>query len=90
MFVFVIVWVCCVCGRERREGVVVVVMVGGWVGVVFVVPSTVSLRITGAQQLHQVKRMIGGPILKLEICKIQWLLSVNLSEARDNRMCKFR
>ena len=23
-------------------------------------PSTVSLRITGAQQLHQVKRMIGG------------------------------
>ena len=24
------------------------------------------------------------PILKLEICKIQWLLSVNLSEARDN------
>ena len=31
-----------------------------WVGVVFVVPSAVSLRITGAQQLHQVKRMIGG------------------------------
>ena len=33
---------------------------GGWVGVVFVVPSAVSLRITGARELCQVNRMIGG------------------------------
>ena len=45
------VGVLCVCWRERREGVVVVVMVGGWVGVVFVVPSAVSLRTAETEQL---------------------------------------
>ena len=103
--VFLCVGVCvCVCDRvgvlcvwEGEEGGSGGGGDGGWVVVVFVVPSAVSLRITEAQQLHQVKRMIGGigtccsrPILKLEICKIQWLLSVNLSEARDNPMCIFR
>ena len=33
------------------------VVLGGWVGGI---PSAVSTRINGAQQLHQVKRMIGG------------------------------
>ena len=33
---------------------------GGWVGVVFVVPSEVSLKIAGVEQLSQGKRMIGG------------------------------
>ena len=53
----------CACGEgEGREerGVVVGGSVGGWVGEC-VVPSAVSLRIkNGAQQLPQVKRMIGG------------------------------
>ena len=62
---------------------------GGWVGVVFVVPSAVSLRTAETQQLHQVKRMIGGIghvlfstcsqlVLKLRMGKIKWLLLVNL------------
>ena len=45
----------------------------------------VSLRTAEDEQLHHVKRMIRGighgcsrPILKLEICKIQFLLLVNL------------
>ena len=47
----------CVVGREeRREGVVVVVMVGGWV-LCLSFPSAVSLGMTG---LYQGKRMIGG------------------------------
>ena len=36
----------------------------------------VSLRTAEDEQLHQVKR--SRPILKLEICKIQFLLLVNL------------
>ena len=49
------------------------------------VPSAVSL---GAQQLHQVKRMIGGTcrvrlLLKLKMGKIQGFLWAT-SEARDN------
>ena len=44
----------------------------------------VSLRTAEDEQLHQVKRLeesgtcCSRPILKLEICKIQWLLLVNL------------
>ena len=95
--------VCVVCvERETRGGV----SGGGWVGVVFVVrytrisqliPSAVSIRINGAQQIRQVKRMIGGlgnmlfSILfsNLKMCKIQGFLSVNLSEARDNLCANF-
>ena len=64
------------CWRERREGVVVVVvvMVGGC--------SAVSLTTA-----YEGKRMFGGighvllsrPILKLIMVKIHWFLSVNLS-----------
>ena len=49
--VYVIVWVCCVGGSGGG---------GGWVGVVFVVPSAVSLSTAETEQLYQGKRMIGG------------------------------
>ena len=82
-------------GRDER-GVVVGGSVGGWVGecvlvrmcvLCVLIPSAVSPQDeNGAQQLHQVKRMIGGLgkrvvldlFSNLEICKIQWLLLVNL------------
>ena len=56
VFVYVIVWVCCVCVGEREEG-------GsgggggdgGWVGVVFVVPSAVSHRTAETEKLYQQK-----------------------------------
>ena len=55
VFVYVIVWVCCVCvGGSGGGGD------GGWVGVVFVVPSAVSLRTAETEQFYQGKRMIGG------------------------------
>ena len=67
VIVFVIVCVCdcvvCVCvgggGRGRGGGG----WVGGWVlclSFARLILIAVALKITGAQQLHQVKRMIGG------------------------------
>ena len=57
----------CVCDRvgvlcvwEGEEGGIGGGGDGGWVGVVFVVPSAVSLRTAETEQLSQGKRMIGG------------------------------
>ena len=60
---------------------------GGRVGVVFVVPSAVSLRTAETEQLSGRAndwRNRARVVLKLIMVKIRWLLSVNLSEARDN------
>ena len=52
--------------------------------VVHGVPSQVCFEIAGTEPLYQARRMIrglgmcsSGPIFKLKMCKIQWLLSVN-------------
>ena len=66
--VFLCVGVCvCVCDRvgvlcvwEGEEGGSGGGGDGGWVGVVFVVPSAVSLRTAETEQLYQGKRMIRG------------------------------
>ena len=77
--------------RGRRGG-----SVGGWVDecvlvrmcvLCVLIPSAVSLRKNGAQQLYQVKRMIGGlGNVLFSTCSLTWnvFLSVNFSEARDN------
>ena len=55
--------------------------------VVHGVPSEVSFEVAGTEQLYLAEdsgMCSSGPIFKLKMCKIQWLLSVNLSEPRDN------
>ena len=72
MCAYAVVCVClcvgvCVCDRvgvlcvlEGEEGGCGGGGDGGWVGVVFVVPSAVSLTTAETEQVYQGKRMIGG------------------------------
>ena len=73
---------------------------GGWVGVVFLtadslrsVPQYVWSSTASSGNVNDWRtreHVVSRPVLKLEMCKIQGFLSVNLSGARDNPRCKFR